>query len=111
MNKFLPILPSIFAALMMSAGGNAMASDNPDIVDGRQLYTDFQCAQCHGADAKSGNTATTPKLAGMNVDDIYVKTKRFIESKAHDDVIKGCGETPNHVQLKKIAEYVATLPR
>ncbi len=102
------LFPGFLTVLGLATMGNALASNN---AEGKQLYVEYGCSQCHGADAKTSNSSTTPKLAGMNVDDVYLKTKRYIETRAHDSVWRGCGETPNHVQLKRIAEYVATLPR
>lgn len=106
-----PWIPWICATVTFAFSGTSLATSNGNTTEGKQLYEDFNCASCHGADAKTGKTVKTPRLAGMNVDDIYVKTKRFIESKVHDEVIKGCGETPNHIQIKRIAEYVSTLPQ
>lgn len=107
MSISLPAAPTIVAILVLTSNGGVLASDS----DGKTLYADFSCGDCHGADAKTVKTPNIPKLAGMNVEDIYLKTKRFVESKVHDDVLKGCGESPNHVQIKRIADYVATLPR
>ncbi len=59
---------------------------------------------------KSPRRACTP-LASMNTDLIYQKTKRFIETRAHDNVITGCGEAPSTIQIKKISDYLATLPK
>lgn len=83
----------------------------PSVAEGKGLFESFRCADCHGTDAKTSVTKNTPPLAGMNPDDIFLKTKRFIESRSHEQVLQGCGEPPTHVQIKKIADYLATLPR
>lgn len=82
-----------------------------EVSDGRDLYGQFRCAECHGADAKKPVGKYGSVLAGMNTDDIFLKTKRFIESKSHEQVLQGCGEPPSHVQIKRISDYLATLPR
>jgi len=95
------------------------ANAGSNVSEGRDFYTQFRCADCHGddgkttslKDAKTGAVTKVPLLAGMNPDDIYYKTKRFIESRSHEQVLQGCGEPPSHVQIKKISEYLATLPR
>lgn len=88
-----------------------MASDSSSIAEGMQLYKDYQCGECHGADAKSSKTANVPKLAGMNAHDLSAKTMKFLASRTHESVMKECGETPNNVQVKKISEFIAGLPR
>jgi cytochrome c553 len=111
MNGMQARLPCFIVVLGSTLGGVVLAAENPVVAEGRQLYEEYNCGECHGADGKSGKTAKVPPLAGMRMDDIYLKTKRYIESSAHEDVLRGCGEVPNHVQIKRIAEYVATLPR
>lgn len=83
----------------------------PDIFEGKALYEQFRCADCHGADAKTRPAKNALPLAGMDPDHIFIRTKRFIESKAHENVMQGCGEPPSHVQIKKISDYLATLPK
>lgn len=83
----------------------------PDIAEGRELYQQFRCADCHGADARARPGNNVAPLAGMDADHVFMKTKRFIESRAHDNVLQGCGEPPSHIQIKKISDYLATLPR
>lgn len=96
----------LLISLIVGVGcaGNAIAND------GKQLYEDYKCAGCHGTDGKTGKSSNIPKLAGMNVTDLQLGTKRSIESKSHDEVMKGCGEIPNPVQIKQISEYLSALP-
>jgi cytochrome c553 len=101
-------LPAIILLCFAPALG-ALASSSAS--EGKLLYEQFRCAECHGADAKASPAKNVPPLAGMNQDLIYTKTKRFVESRAHDNVIAGCGEPPSTVQIKKISDYLATLPR
>ena len=100
---------SIVAALLCAQPFAAYAA--PDVAEGGMLYQQFRCADCHGADAKKPFGKYNAKLAGMNPDDIYMKTKRFVESRSHEQVLQGCGEPPSHVQIKKISDYLATLPK
>lgn len=83
----------------------------PDVSEGKSLFEQFRCADCHGADARKRPAENVLPLAGMNPDHVYLKTKRFIEGRAHENVLQGCGEPPSHLQIKKIADYLATLPK
>lgn len=108
---------SIAAAFLCVPTFSALAA--PSVSEGKVLYEQFRCADCHGADgknasqqdAKTGSVTKVPLLAGMNPDEIYSKTKRFVESRSHEQVLQGCGEPPSHAQIKKISDYLATLPR
>jgi cytochrome c553 len=97
----------MIAALFCLQSGLAWA----DVSEGKALYSQFRCADCHGADARKSPGPGVQPLAGMNPDHIYTKTKRFIETRAHDNVITGCGEPPSTIQIKKISDYLATLPK
>lgn len=100
---------AIAAALVCAQSLAAQA--NPNTVEGKDLYGQFRCADCHGADAKKPVGKYGAVLAGMNTDDIFSKTKKFVESKAHEQVLQGCGEPPSTIQIKKISDYLGTLPR
>ncbi|MDP2832546.1 MAG: hypothetical protein Q8Q28_04470 [Pseudomonadota bacterium] len=82
-----------------------------NISEGEYLYKQFRCAECHGTDGKTSPAKNALPLAGMDPDHIFMKTKRFIESRAHEQVLQGCGEPPSHVQIKKVSDYLATLPK
>jgi len=84
---------------------------NPNVAEGKDLYSQFRCAECHGIDAKKPVGKYGSVLAGMSTDDIFMKTKKFIESKSHEQVLQGCGEPPSHIQIKKMSDYLATLPK
>jgi cytochrome c553 len=100
---------SIAAALVCVPAFAAQAS--PNVSEGQNLYSQFRCMDCHGADARKPVGKYGAVLAGMNTDDIYMKTKKFVESKSHEQVLQGCGEPPSAIQIKKISDYLATLPR
>lgn len=84
---------------------------NPNVAEGKDLYSQFRCAECHGIDAKKPVGKYGSVLAGMSTDDIFMKTKKFVESKSHEQVLQGCGEPPSTIQIKKISDYLATLPK
>jgi len=113
MKQKLAITVALFCAQSFAAYAG------PNVSEGKDLYSQFRCADCHGVDgknlsltdAKTGAVTKVPLLASMNPDDIYTKTKKFIESRSHEQVLQGCGEPPSHIQIKKISEYLATLPR
>lgn len=95
------LFATLIACGVLSAGG-AMAND------GKSLYEEFQCANCHGVDARTEKTVNIPKLAGRNADELQI---RFLATKQHNEVMKGCGETPNHVQVKEMSQYLSKLQR
>lgn len=45
----------------------------------------------------------------LAADHIEQKTGRFIENRANQDVLGGCGAPPTAGEIRKIAEYLATL--
>ncbi|MCP5279788.1 MAG: c-type cytochrome [Thiobacillus sp.] len=104
MNKKLHFIAMLFCM-------QPMFSNAADVTEGENLFAQFRCADCHGVDARTQVSKTSRPIAGMNPDQIYTKTKRFIETRAHDNVITGCGEPPSTIQIKKIADYLATLPK
>lgn len=106
MNFKLPIF-----ILLCWAPSLAVQASSGNIAEGKQLYDQYRCADCHGADAKVKPAKNVAQLAGMDPDHIFIKTKRFIETRAHDNVIAGCGEPPSTIQIKKISDYLATLPK
>jgi cytochrome c553 len=100
---------AIAAALFCAQSFSVQADSN--VSEGKELFSQFRCAECHGADAKKPVGKYGSVLAGMNTDDIFLKTKKFIESKSHEQVLQGCGEPPSHVQIKKMSDYLSTLPK
>jgi cytochrome c553 len=92
---------ALVACSLFSAGG-VMAND------GKRLYEEFQCANCHGVDARTVKTWNMPKLARRNADELQIK---FMAVRHHDEVMKDCGETPNDVHLKAMSQYLSELPR
>jgi cytochrome c553 len=82
--------------------------------EGKSLYENYGCAQCHGADAKNTNKKGMRELAGFDLDDIYYRTRKFIEGRSHEQVVGNCGEPPSPKQIKQIkqiAEYLSKLPK
>lgn len=98
------ITASLILALVVV--GPARAADTSE---GKVMYEQYVCARCHGADAKGGTVNDAPSLAGLAADRIEQKVRRFIENRAHQDVLGGCGAPPTAGEIRKIAEYLATL--
>lgn len=80
-------------------------------VDGKSAYQSFNCAGCHGDDAKSPSKAGVPKIAGL--DRVYLtdKTNQMVEKMAHKDVVGTCGEVPTKAQIGAIADWVSRQPK
>lgn len=102
---------TLLIAATLFGAQSLVAQASPGVAEGKDLYGQFRCADCHGNDARKPVGKYGAVLAGMNTDDIFNKTKRFIETKAHENVLQGCGEPPSSIQIKKISDYLATLPR
>lgn len=95
---------SLMLALVLV--GPARAADTSE---GKAMYEQYVCARCHGTDARGGSIPDAPPLAGMAADRIEQKVRRFIENRAHQDVLGGCGAPPTAGEIRKIAEYLSTL--
>jgi cytochrome c553 len=94
--------------LIATLGTSGVAWANPE---GKALYAQYRCADCHGEDGKKVTSKGMVPLAGMDPDDIYYKTRKFMESRSHEQVTAGCGEPPSSKQIKKISDWLATLPK
>lgn len=101
-----PRLPLALLLLSMQA-----AYAFADVGDGKDLYAEFRCIECHGADARKSPAKDAAPLAGMSAEDIYTKAKRFIETRAHDNAVAGCGSPPSTAEIRAIASYVAGLAK
>ena len=102
------VLKLVCCAGMFAACNAAWAED---VVDGKSTYGLFNCALCHGDDAKSPQKAGTPKIAGLDRAYIADKTGGMVERLAHKDALGTCGEVPNKAQIQAIAEWVSRQAR
>lgn len=98
------ITASLLLALLLV--GPTRAADTSE---GKVLFEQYVCARCHGADARGGAVTGAPPLAGMAADRIEQKVRRFIDNRAHQDVLGGCGAPPTAREIRRIAEYLSTL--
>jgi cytochrome c553 len=87
----------------------AQAGDSPS--DGQKLYQSFKCAVCHGSDGKTGVKDQVPPLAGLPADRIYTKTLEMGIVKTHESALEDCGTPPSSSEVRKIADYLASVPR
>ncbi|GAB2914945.1 cytochrome c [Paralcaligenes sp. KSB-10] len=56
---------ALVGAFLLAAGSMAQAAD---LVAGQAAFKKFNCASCHGADAKSPTSPAYPILAGQHAD-------------------------------------------
>lgn len=69
----------IVAATLIAVAGFAVAplplhgADDDAIAEGRELYMDYQCWQCHGYEGQGG---AAPRVASMNYP--YAAFERFV---------------------------------
>lgn len=87
----------------------AQAGESPS--DGQKLYQNFKCAVCHGSDGKTGAKDQVPPLAGLSSDRIYTKTLEMGIVKTHESALEDCGIPPSSTEVRKIADYLASLPQ
>ncbi|WP_345247903.1 c-type cytochrome [Pigmentiphaga soli] len=57
---------ALAGALLACAGASAVAAGSAEA--GKAVYQRVNCAQCHGADAKTTTDPSYPKLAGQHPD-------------------------------------------
>jgi len=73
------------------------------------------CASCHGANFSKPIDGTYPKLAGQHADYLYVALKAY-QTEGNPKVgrsnaiMMGQAKPFSHVELKAIAQYLASLP-
>jgi cytochrome c553 len=103
-------LLSTGAAASMVVFVSQSAAAGEKLNDGKQLFDDYRCSSCHGKDAIKGTLPNVPTLAGRNADELFVKSKRYIDADPQNLAWKDCGQTPSYKDARAIAEYVASLP-
>jgi len=87
----------------------------PAAADVAALLTKGACASCHGANFNKPIDGTYPKLAGQHADYLYVAMKAY-QTEGNPQVGRGnaimVGQVKpfSHLELKAIANYIATLP-
>lgn len=77
---------------------------------GADLYKNFNCAECHGADGKGDPKDQFPSLVGLDAGRIYDRTIQIGLLNAHESAVEDCGVPPSSQEIREIAAYLATLP-
>ncbi len=88
------------------------AAAAPDVA---ALLTKGACASCHGANYSKPIDASYPKLAGQHADFLYValkayKTEGNPQVGRGNAIMGGMVKQYSNVELKAIANYLASLP-
>jgi cytochrome c553 len=82
--------------------------------DVQALLGKMNCASCHGANYSSPIDASYPKLAGQHADYLYVALKSYQTDRATigraNAIMKGMAAPYSNAELKKMAQYLASLP-
>jgi cytochrome c553 len=82
--------------------------------DVQALLGKMNCASCHGANFSSPIDPSYPKLAGQHADYLYVALKAYQTDRATvgrgNAIMKGMVAPYTHAELKKIAQYLGSLP-
>jgi cytochrome c553 len=100
---------AVTAALFSLASQSSVAGEKAS--DGKRLFDEYRCSDCHGKDGIKGSSADAPTLAGRDADELLVKSKRYIDGNPQNLAWKGCGETPNYKEARAISQYLSSLPR
>jgi len=89
--------------LILSSGAATTPLSAQSDAEGRELFTDFQCWQCHGYEAQGGAAA---RLAGKDYP--YEAFVRFVR---HPNLMPAyTPEMLSDQQLRLIYDFVRTLP-
>ena len=96
-------------------GGAAPAATPPaPPADVQALLGKMNCASCHGVNFSSPIDAGYPKLAGQHPDYLYVALKAYQADQATvgrgNPIMRGMAAPYSHDELKKIAQYLGSLP-
>ncbi len=83
--------------------------------DVKALLGKMNCASCHGADFNSPIDPSYPKLAGQYADYLFVALKAYqVEGNSRvgraNAIMSGMAKPYTHSELKKIANYLSSLP-
>ena len=87
----------------------------PAAADVAALLTKGACVSCHGTNFNKPIDGSYPKLAGQHADYLYVALKAY-QTEGNPQVGRGnaimVGQVKpfSHIELKAIANYIATLP-
>jgi len=65
----------ILAATMLAAAGGGVQAE--DLAAGKAVFDKFNCASCHGADAKTSVDPAYPVLAGQHEDYLIQALKAY----------------------------------
>lgn len=113
MKKLTLALAGAAAFALSSVAGAA------DIAAGKAAYEKFNCASCHGADAKSPTMAAYPILAGQHADYLEHALRAYQRGTAgapdtanvRKNAIMGAMAQPlSTADIQNISAWLATLP-
>ena len=108
-------IAAYYEQLGKAEGGPVPAAAPPaPPADVQALLGKMNCASCHGANFSSPIDASYPKLAGQHPDYLYVALKAYQTDQATvgraNAIMKGMAAPYSHAELKKIAQYLGSLP-
>ncbi len=106
-------------ALLGSAMFVAGAAQAADVVAGKAAYEKFNCASCHGADAKTSLMPAYPILAGQHADYLEHALKAYQRGQAgapatanirKNAIMGGMSAPLSGEDIKNISAWLTTLP-
>ncbi len=106
------------AAFYSGHAGNVTAADTPSKAASVQVAALLEkgaCASCHGANFSKPIDPSYPKLAGQHRDYLYIALKSYQEQ-GHSTwgranaIMSGMAKPYTRAELKKIADYLGSLP-
>jgi cytochrome c553 len=110
-------LAMITVAALLGAGSLAVAEERV-AMEGEHLFSFHACVNCHGPEGKAPVSRLVPKLAGKDADDIHTNAMRILRGETDSEEAKlmksavaysqACDMPPTEMEIRKIAEWLAT---
>ncbi len=106
---------ALLGSVMFAAG----AAQAADLVAGKAAFEKFNCASCHGADAKTSLMPTYPILAGQHASYLEHALKAYKRGQAgapatanarKNAIMGGMAAPLSSTDIKNMAAWLASLP-
>lgn len=106
---------ALLGSVMFAAG----AAQAADLAAGQAAYQKFNCASCHGADAKTPIMPAYPILAGQHADYLEHALKAYKRGQAgapatanirKNAIMGGMAMALSNEDIKNMAAWMASLP-
>jgi cytochrome c553 len=103
---------------LMGVTSSTVAAERAQM-EGEHLYAFHSCINCHGTQGNEPVSRLVPKLAGMKADEIVTNAMKILRGETDSEEAKlmksavaysqACDAPPTEAEIKKIADWLATL--